>query len=296
LTPSTLFVINSHSPMSVDIWDDRALELSFSWLHGPHDSRLLGTWEAMIAGSVLYVIVIAIFSYAMRQRRAQGRPVAISLFVLIQNLVMGVYSLYAFWGTTMVILRLSKQPGWSWRQLMCDPSHAVQRSLDFWFYHFYLSKFLEWFDTIFLALRGKPIFPPLTSQYFLHVFHHLVTPSIVWIAWRVPFSTAWVGPFSNGFVHVFMYFYYFLTELGMNRKYGGMFITPIQLVQFIVALSLITFETLHVSECNSTPWAIAWMWFTYGVFLLFFLKLYFDKKQERSGGRAPRKEDKKKED
>jgi len=157
-----------------------------------------------------------------------------------------------------------------------------------------LNKFFEWFDTIFLALRAKPVFPPLTSQYFLHVFHHLVTPSIVWLAWRVPFSAAWFGPFSNGFVHVFMYTYYLLTELGMNRKYGGMLITPIQLVQFVMALSIVSFETFYLKECRSDPWAVGWMWFTYFVFLVFFVKLFYDKKQERSSGSANQRDVKKK--
>jgi len=91
-----------------------------------------------------------------------------------------------------------------------------------------------------------------------------------------------------------MYFYYFLTELGMNRKYGGMLITPIQLVQFIVALTLIVYETLNIQECRTVPWAIYWMWFTYAVFLLFFLKLFFDKKQERAKSVAPRADREKK--
>jgi hypothetical protein len=83
-----------------------------------------------------------------------------------------------------------------------------------------------------------------------------------------------------------MYGYYFLTELGMNRKYGGMLITPIQLIQFIIALSSTFYEVTHMKECGSTPWALGWMWFTYMVFLVFFLKLFFDKKAERSTGRS----------
>jgi hypothetical protein len=117
----------------------------------------------------------------------------------------------------------------------------------------------------------------------------LVTASIVWITWRVPFSVGWIGPLSNGFVHTFMYGYYFLTELGMNRKYGGILITPIQLIQFILALSGSLPDGIWLNECGTTLWAISWMWFTYGVFLLFFLKLFFDKKAERSSvsTRAP---------
>lgn len=67
-----------------------------------------------------------------------------------------------------------------------------------------------------------------------------------------------------------------------------MLITPIQLVQFVIALGLVTYETLFPQACDSNQVAVYWMMFTYMVFLVFFVKLYLDKKQQRSESRAPR--------
>lgn len=71
----------------------------------------------------------------------------------------------------------------------------------------------------------------------------------------------------------------------MNRKYGGMLITPIQIVQFVVALLIVTYEGIFMEQCG-TPMAMSWLWFTYVVFLVFFIKLYWDKKRERQHGRV----------
>lgn len=158
--------------------------------------------------------------------------------------------------------------------------------MDFWFYTFYLSKFVEYIDSLILVLRAKPLWPPGNSQYFLHVFHHSVTASIVWYAWRTKFSGAWIGPLSNSFVHTFMYAYYFLTDLGMPRTYGGVLITPIQLIQFVIAMLSIVYETINPSECHSDTSSLYWMWFTYSVFLVFFVKLFMDKKKMRAAARV----------
>jgi len=280
----------------MSLWDAETWELSWSFLHGPADSRFLGTWFEMVVSSAVYLLILAILSYAMRSRRSATapRPLWITPFVLLQNAVMTIYSAYVFIGAALVLLKNIRRPGFNWLEPFCDPdgsasvvrsAHSFKDGMDFWFYHFYLSKYFEWFDTIFLLLRAKAVFPPSNSQYFLHVFHHLVTPSIVWYAWRVHFAGAWIGPLSNGFVHVWMYLYYTLTELGMNRKYGGILITPIQIFQFILAMSTIVYETAFPEKCATSTTALYWMWFTYAVFLGFFIKLYTDKKQERSTGK-----------
>ncbi len=46
-------------------------------------------------------------------------------------------------------------------------------SLPFWSYVFYLSKYYEWLDTVFLALKKKHLS-------FLHTYHHFIT---LWICW-----------------------------------------------------------------------------------------------------------------
>jgi hypothetical protein len=85
-----------------------------------------------------------------------------------------------------------------------------------------------------------------------------------------------------------MYGYYFLAELNLiNRRYGGMFITPIQLVQFVICLVLGTYESIKYffqgNQCNNLSPAVAsWLWFNYMVFFVFFVNIFFDKSAARS--------------
>jgi hypothetical protein len=279
--------MSTHWFFDPEFWDPK-----WAWAKVAPDERPMGSWEAMLSGSAAYLVLISVLSFFMRHRRnnktkdgkPDPQPFNVSTVSLIQNFLMTIYSAYAFWGTFLVVYRNWKANGFDPWIPFCDPKGKMDVGMDWWLYSFYLSKFFEFTDTVLLILRAKPVFPPGNSQYFLHVFHHLVTASIVWITWRVPFSVGWIGPLSNGFVHTFMYAYYFLTELGMNRKYGGILITPIQLIQFILALLGSLPDGIWFNECGTTLWAISWMWFTYGVFLLFFLKLFFDKKAERSAG------------
>jgi len=274
-------------------FDHVAWEPNWAWAHGPPDSRPLGKWEDLLAGSAAYLVIITVLSLFMRSRRnakdKNGDPTPqgynVTAISMVQNFLMAIYSFYAFWGTALVLWKNWKAAGFDPLVPFCDPHGVMDVNLDYWLYTFYISKYAEFTDTILLLLRAKPVFPPANSQYFLHVFHHAVTASIVWVTWRVPFSVGWIGPLSNGFVHTFMYSYYFLTELGMNRKYGGMLITPIQLVQFVLAILSTVYEGTHMKECNTTPWAMYWLWFTYFVFLSFFVKLYVDKAADRASSR-----------
>lgn len=139
-------------------------------------------------------------------------------------------------------------------------------------------------DTIVLVLKGKNLIPPDSAGYFLHIYHHSITANIVWIGWRREFTVAWVGPVTNTFVHFFMYGYYFLVELNLiDRKYGGKFITPIQLCQFVLCLSLSIYETIYPAECNNLDYkVVVWLWFNYVIFFSFFVKIFFQKSAERT--------------
>lgn len=263
------------NPLSSKDW-----VIDLPWLKGPYDKRPLGTWDEMLYGGAAYIAILTVFSALMYSRRNAKPEQPLNFIVrpvsIVQNFIMCLYSLYVFYGTALVLYENWSKAGFDLLLPFCDPKRKMVVNLDFWMYHFYLSKFVEILDSVLLILRAKPLFPPGNSQYFLHVFHHAVTPSIVWIAWRIPFSGAWVGPLSNGFVHFWMYGYYFLTDFGLSRSWG-VFVTPIQLVQFVLAMLTITYESFNVEACGSTPFALAWMWFTYAVFLAFFIKLYLDK-------------------
>ncbi|XP_065284053.1 very long chain fatty acid elongase AAEL008004-like [Dermacentor albipictus] len=96
-----------------------------------------------------------------------------------------------------------------------------------------LFRYVDFLDTVFFVLRKK--FNQITH---LHVIHHVMVTLNVWF-WvlfapegQVAFSLA-----LNSFVHVVMYSYYLLANMGPSmRKYlwWKKYLTTLQIVQFVI--------------------------------------------------------------
>jgi len=296
------------------------LELPIDWLHLPIEEKPLASFEALIGMSIFYIATISILSFIMRDQRAkdqshqlsiaskknrlrrttpgteehdnlqkqikqeegQYKTMDISFFTSGHNLIMCLYSLYAFVGVSLVLLENLIDAKYNIFGLWCDSNNNFKRGLEYWAYTFYISKFLEYIDTIFLLLKAKPIMPPGNSQYFLHIYHHAITAGIVWVSIRYNFSTAWTGPLTNSFVHILMYGYYFLVERkAIDRNLGGKFITPIQLIQFLFCVVSVLIEMV-IGTCNTDFSVMPFMIGNYMIFFVFFAKIFYDKKKERS--------------
>ncbi|XP_054155275.1 elongation of very long chain fatty acids protein AAEL008004-like [Oppia nitens] len=114
-------------------------------------------------------------------------------------------------------------------------------------YLYLLSKFMDWFDSIFFGLRKK--FMHLSV---LHVYHHMSVPFFGWLNIKMcPFLPGLrLFLLMNSFIHFLMYLYYFLSSFGPRiQKYlwWKRYITQLQIGQFIIlgvyAIILMFFQT-----------------------------------------------------
>ena len=137
-------------------------------------------------------------------------------------------------------------------------------------YCFYISKFIDFFDTIFFVLRKKN-----NQITFLHLFHHCIMPLSIWPCFR--FISGGHAVFLltfNTFVHFVMYFYYLMSAMGPAfRKYlwWKRYLTAFQMFQFVcVALhsSLLLFV-----DCDF-PIGYFWWASTQTVIFFFLFKNY----------------------
>ena len=81
-------------------------------------------------------------------------------------------------------------------------------------YGYLLLKFFDFFDTLFFLLRKKQ-----NQVTFLHVTHHCLMPITCYIGLKfVPYGNTGFTPIINSFVHVIMYFYYYLASLGPSMQ------------------------------------------------------------------------------
>lgn len=136
-------------------------------------------------------------------------------------------------------------------------------------YCFYISKFIDLFDTMFFVLRKKN-----TQVTLLHVIHHGILPMTVWPGIRfVCGGHASFFAFLNTLVHVVMYFYYFMSAMGPSyQKYLGWkkHLTSFQMIQFVMA-SCHCFQLIFV-DCD---FPIAFCWWI-GCHELIFLCLFIN--------------------
>lgn len=132
----------------------------------------------------------------------------------------------------------------------------------------YCDKYLEFFDTYFMVLRGR-----MDQVSFLHVYHHF---SIAW-AWYLamnlfPGGDAYFGALLNSFIHVLMYSYYALALLKIACPWKK-YLTQAQLLQFtsVVIYSIFSYQ-LYPPEQHETKHTMAILiqvWEMLSLFALF---------------------------
>uniref|UniRef100_A0A672H8A9 Elongation of very long chain fatty acids protein 4 n=1 Tax=Salarias fasciatus TaxID=181472 RepID=A0A672H8A9_SALFA len=118
-----------------------------------------------------------------------------------------------------------------------------------WWY--FISKGIEYLDTVFFILRKK--FNQVT---FLHVYHHCTMFTLWWIGIKwVAGGQSFFGAHMNALIHVLMYLYYGLASCGPKiQKYlwWKKYLTIIQMIQFHVTIGH-TALSLYVN-CDFPHW------------------------------------------
>lgn len=148
----------------------------------------------------------------------------------------------------------------------------------------YCDKYLEFFDTYFMVLRGK-----MDQVSFLHVYHHFSISWAWWVGVRLwPAGDNYFGALLNSLIHVMMYSYYTLSLLKISCPWKK-YLTMAQLIQFtsVVVYSIYSWLSLpenatwkqHVCLSTQTFEMVS----LFVLFFLFFRKTYKQKKPKIAG-------------
>ncbi|KAG8192351.1 hypothetical protein JTE90_002171 [Oedothorax gibbosus] len=251
---------------------------------GPRDPKmtkylLMESPTKPILLSALYLLIVL---YAGPEFMKHRKPFELRVPMFIYNMFLVGLNGFLFIRSIVV--------AWSWYDWRCQPidlshsDHAVKMTHISWI--FYMSKIIEYCDTIFFILRKKG-----SQINFLHVFHHSTVPITTWFGITYGpggYNTAF--PSANAFVHIWMYLYYGLASLGPGiQKYlwWKKYLTKLQLAQFVFVFVYFLQLSLFPKEgCNVTPFLKA---LTLGqAVLYFFLFMHF---YLRSYGGRPKKSD-----
>jgi len=151
--------------------------------------------------------------------------------------------------------------------LPCNKFNHTSHPIAFILYIFYLSKILDFLDTVFIILEKK-----WDQLSFLHVYHHTTIFLFYWLNIKVGYDgDVYLTIVLNGMIHTMMYTYYFVS---MHTKtiWWKPALTAGQLAQFVLMVAQATY--LISSGCKEYPVNII---FAYGVYIcsLFVLFLNF---------------------
>lgn len=180
------------------------------------------SWELLTALVVLYLG--AIFALKWWTDR-QPKPFNVRLPMAAHNFFLFSLSAVMVGGTAYEAFYV-RYPKVGMQELYCsrDTKGVYNGGLYFWSLIFYLSKYYEFLDTVFLLLRKKPLL-------FLHVWHHCTVAVLSLAFLRYDLTFYFSAVLVNGTIHMFMYWYYYQQSLG-NDVWWKKYLTVLQMIQF----------------------------------------------------------------
>ena len=146
---------------------------------------------------------------------------------------------------------------------------------------FYLSKILDFADTVFMVAKGN-----WRQVSFLHVYHHSSIFMVYWLILNSGYDgDIYVTIVLNGFIHFVMYLYYFVTTLNVRVPVTiKKMVTNMQLIQFLCMIAQSLVALLSTEACPY-PRNLFWIYLIYiiSMFALFsnFKRKTYDARKKR---------------
>ncbi|MBX9770214.1 MAG: elongation of very long chain fatty acids protein [Candidatus Obscuribacterales bacterium] len=215
------------------VYPDAESWKDFRWLnvgsHGPLLAPYRDDHLIPLVGSVGYVIlsllaekILAAYDLKPFSGRFSSKILKWSIF--FHNVFLSLFSLYLF-----VVLGLDLADKWltaGTEVMLCDSQYtSSQGRVVWWYYLFYLSKYYEFMDTVFLIIKRKNVI-------FLHRYHHFITVLFAYINLSAEVGMQWIVIITNLFVHIPMYAYFAATTLGYSPPWKS-WMTKTQIIQFV---------------------------------------------------------------
>jgi len=197
----------------------------------------------VVAVAIYLTIVVGglLWINANNLKPREKEPVPLQALVLVHNLFCFALSLYMCVGIVREAI-IHKYTFWG------NPYNPKEKEMALLLYLFYMSKYVEFMDTIIMIMKRN------TRQItFLHVYHHSSISLIWWaIAHHAPGGEAYFSAALNSGVHVFMYAYYFLSAILRNNPkvrakylFWGKYLTQLQMFQFMLNLMQAHYDLKH---------------------------------------------------
>ncbi|RIB18401.1 ELO family [Gigaspora rosea] len=219
--------------------------------------------QIVIGSWITYFVVIIGLKIFMKERT----PFTLRVIVAAHNLFLCILSAIMFGYSVIDLFKRWQERGIG--ECFCTSDESSLKGRLFYItYIYYLSKFIELIDTVILVLKKKEII-------FLHWYHHSIVILMVWSWLQDANMYASMGMIANTFIHIFMYYYYFVAVLGRSvwfKKY----VTTGQIIQFSISFILsVPYLYYHFTkECQYGFSAFLFSICCNGSFLVLFIRFY----------------------
>ncbi|KIJ10146.1 hypothetical protein PAXINDRAFT_172249 [Paxillus involutus ATCC 200175] len=196
------------------------------------------TWPVVASMTATYLAVV----FGTREVMKERAPLRLTTPSRAHNLILCA-------GSLVLMALIGEEVFSNWMKVgtygaLCVPEAYTDR-LEFYMMLNYYFKYYEFVDTVFLALKKKPLS-------FLHVYHHSATAILAFVQLNGRATSTWVAAFLNLGVHVLMYYYYFAAA-GGAKLWWKKYLTTMQIFQFEVILAVAAFASYHYAAYNWFP-------------------------------------------
>ncbi|KAK9690076.1 hypothetical protein RND81_09G103200 [Saponaria officinalis] len=195
---------------------------TFNYTHG---TTAFSTVTALVLTVLVYLSATLLFSTTAAIPSLP--PPLLRRISAAHNILILLLSFTMALGATLSAV--SQSPSLHW--VFCFPANRTlpRGPVFFWGYVFYLSKILEFIDTLLIILGGTKSSRRLS---FLHVYHHAMVVVMCYIWLETSQSLFIIALITNVSVHTVMYAYYLMCSLGIRPSWKR-FVTDVQIVQFV---------------------------------------------------------------
>jgi elongation of very long chain fatty acids protein 4 len=220
--------------------------------------------------SVAYVVLALLGHFAMRTRES---PKWVNSAMRVYNIGQILLCLYMTIGMLPVLSGPGKLGGLLPNVFGINSEYT--KDGEWYVFVHYLSKYFDWFDTLWMILKKKSS----TQMSFLHLYHH-ATIGVVWgflLSTGNGNGTCRYGAWINSVTHVIMYSHYLYTSFGLKNPLKN-YITMWQIFQFYTCFGhACTILFILPSMETILPHCLAWLQFFYHITMvyLFTFKLHW---------------------